>query len=59
MIYCFLKRFVCLYCDKWFYYKFDVCKYIYMKYKGNKVFVVYDKINLEVDVQYIVFFIKE
>lgn len=50
MIYCFLKRFVCLYCDKWFYYKFDVCKYIYMKYKGNKVFVVYDKINLEEDV---------
>lgn len=53
MTHCSLKRFVCPYCDKRSHYKSDVCKHIHMKHKGNKVFVAYDKTNLEVDAHYI------
>lgn len=59
MTHCSLKRFVCPYCDKRSHYKSDVCKHIHMKHKGNKVFVAYDKTNLEVDAQYIAPPIKE
>uniref|UniRef100_K1R039 RE1-silencing transcription factor n=1 Tax=Magallana gigas TaxID=29159 RepID=K1R039_MAGGI len=59
MTHCSLKRFVCPYCDKRSHYKSDVCKHIHMKHKGNKVFVAYDKTNLEEDAQYIAPPIKE